>query len=141
MIIEIGYEFQSDKDSPVQTSWTYFYVKGDDIAKAKTKAKAYWNKFITDLGWTKKTKLVHIEEIQNGKTYTPDYIIVARDELPPARSNEGACVLPGTRTRNAKSSSPRTRRKSSTSRVKTGVQKGKVRNKTDRGKDSDKTSR
>ena len=65
MIIEIGYEFQSDKRSPAETSWTYFYVKGDNLEKAKTKAKTYWKKFITELGWTKKAKIIHIEQIQN----------------------------------------------------------------------------
>ena len=39
MIIEIGFTYQYDKHSPVETSWTYFYVKGDDLAKAKTKAR------------------------------------------------------------------------------------------------------
>ncbi len=85
MIIEIGYEYQLDKHSPVETSWTYFYVKGDDVTKGKTKAKTYWKKFINELGWTKKAKLTHIEEIQNGKGYTPEHIIVSSSELPPAR--------------------------------------------------------
>jgi hypothetical protein len=85
MIIEIGFTYQYDKHSPVETSWTYFYVKGDDLEKAKTKAKTYWKKFITELGWTKKAKLTHIEEIQNGKNYTPAHVIVDTRELPPAR--------------------------------------------------------
>ena len=85
MIIEIGYTYQLDKHSPVETSWTYFYVKGDDVTKGKTKAKTYWKKFITELGWTKKATVTHIEEIQNGKNYTPDHIIVDSRELPPAR--------------------------------------------------------
>ena len=85
MIIEIGFTYQYDKHSPVETSWTYFYVKGDDLEKAKKKAKTYWTKFITDLGWTKKAKLTHIEEIQNGKNYTPAHVIVDNRELPPAR--------------------------------------------------------
>ena len=86
MIIEIGYEYQLDKHSPVETSWTYFYVKGDDLAKAKTKAKTYWKKFINELGWTKKATVTHIEAIQNGITnYTPAHIVVDSRELPPAR--------------------------------------------------------
>jgi hypothetical protein len=90
MIIEIGFTYQYDKHSPVETSWTYFYVKGDDFEKAKTKAKTYWKKFITDLGWIKKAKLTHIEEIQNGKNYTPNHIIVDSGELPPARKRESS---------------------------------------------------
>ena len=85
MIIEIGYEYQLDKHSPVETSWTYFYVKGDDVTKGKTKAKTYWKKFINELGWTKKATVTHIEEIQNGKNYTPAHIVVDSRELPPAR--------------------------------------------------------
>ena len=85
MILELEYEFQLDKQSPVQTSWTYFYVKGDDLTKAKTKAKTYWKKFISELGWTKKAKLTNIDLIQNAKTYTPEHIIVNCNELPPAR--------------------------------------------------------
>ena len=85
MIIEIGFSYQLDKHSPVENSWTYFYVKGDDLAKAKTKAKTYWKKFINELGWTKKATVTHIEEIQNGKNYTPDHIIVDSRELAPAR--------------------------------------------------------
>ena len=86
MIIEIGYTYQADKSSPTLTSWTYFYVKGDDLDKAKTKAKTYWKKFCTELGYkTTQVKLNHIEPIQNGKTYTPQHIIVDKSELPPAR--------------------------------------------------------
>ena len=85
MIFEIGYSYQFDKNSPVENSWTYFYVKGDDVTKGKTKAKTYWKKFITELGWTKKATVTHIEEIQNGKNYTPAHIVVDSRELPPAR--------------------------------------------------------
>ena len=86
MIIEIGYTYQADKSSPTLTSWTYFYVKGDDFDKAKTKAKTYWKKFCTELGYkTTQVKLNHIEPIQNGKTYTPQHIIVNESELPSAR--------------------------------------------------------
>ena len=85
MIIEIGYSYQLDKHSPVETSWTYFYVKGVDLTKAKTKAKTYWKKFITELGWAKKATVTHIEEIKNGKNYLPDHIVVDSRELPPAR--------------------------------------------------------
>ena len=87
MIIEIGYTYQSDKNSPAQTSWTYFYVKGDDTTKAKAKAKTYWKKFVAELGWGRKTKLTHTEVIQNEKNYTPDFIVVSSSELPPARSS------------------------------------------------------
>ena len=86
MIIEIGYTYQADKRSPVQTSWTYFYVKGDDLEKAKTKAKTYWKKFCNELGWKPtQVKLTHIEAIKNDKTYLPDFIVVSKRELPPAR--------------------------------------------------------
>lgn len=85
MIIEIGYSYQLDKNSPVENSWTYFYVKGDDVTKGKTKAKTYWKKFINELGWTKKATVTHIEEIQNGKNYIPAHIVVDSRELAPAR--------------------------------------------------------
>ena len=85
MILELEYEFQLDKQGPVQTSWTYFYVKGDDLTKAKTKAKTYFKKFISQLGWTRKAKLVNIDLIKNANHSTPEYIIVNRNELPPAR--------------------------------------------------------
>ena len=116
MIIEIGFTYQFDKHSPVENSWTYFYVKGDDLEKAKTKAKTYWKKFITELGWTKKAKLTHIEEIQNGKSYTPEHIIVNSNELPPARkrksTRESVRSQPRTRsTSRGRVSQPRTRRK------------------------------
>ena len=86
MIIEIGYSYQSDKQSPVQESWTYFYVKGEDLEKAKKKARTYWNKFIKELGWTKKAKLTHIEEIRHAtKSQAPSFIIVSSTELPGKR--------------------------------------------------------
>ena len=99
MIIEIGYSYQFDKHSPVETSWTYFYVKGDDVTKGKTKAKTYWKKFITELGWTKKATVTHIEEIKNGKNYTPDHIIVDSRELPPARKRRSTPQQPKRSTR------------------------------------------
>ena len=86
MIIEIGYTHQTDKKSPAVTSWTYFYVKGNDITKAKTKAKTYWKKFCIELGWkSTQAKITHIEEIKNGSNYKPDFIIVSESELPAAR--------------------------------------------------------
>ena len=86
MIIEIGYTLKTDKHSPAITSWTYFYVKSDDIEKSKRKAKTYWKKFCDDLGYrTTQVKLNHIEEIQNGNNYKPDFIIVSSTELPPPR--------------------------------------------------------
>ena len=86
MIIEIGYTLKTDKHSPAITSWTYFYVKGDDIEKAKKKARTYWKKFCDELGYkTTQVKLNHIEEIQNGQNYKPDFIIVSSAELPPPR--------------------------------------------------------
>jgi len=85
MIIEVGYTYQYDKHSPVENGWTYFHVRCDDVDKAKTKAKSLWKKFLTELGWTKKAKITHIEEIQNDKNYVPDFIIVSKSELPPAR--------------------------------------------------------
>ncbi len=86
MIIEIGYTLTTDKHSPAITSWTYFYVKGDDVEKAKKKARTYWKKFCDGLGYkTTQVKLNHIEEIQNGTNYKPDFIIVSESELPAAR--------------------------------------------------------
>ena len=102
MIIEIGYSYQLDKSSPAQESWTYFYVKSDDFEVAQKKAKTYWKKFITELGWVKKAKLIHIEEIRNAQTYTPSHIVVSSDELAPARRRKSTPVRSGTRTRNAK---------------------------------------
>ena len=102
MIIEIGYSYQLDKSSPAQESWTYFYVKSDDFEVAQKKAKTYWKKFITELGWVKKAKLIHIEEIRNAQTYTPSHIVVSSDELAPARRRKSTPVRSSTRTRNAK---------------------------------------
>ena len=109
MIIEIGYSYQLDKHSPTENGWTYFYVKGDDLEKSKKKAKLYWNKFIKELGWTKKAKLIHIEEIQNGKSYTPDFIVVSSSELPPARKRRSTQQSPRTssRTRSVAHKQPR----------------------------------
>ena len=111
MIIEIGYSYQLDKTSPVQQSWTYFYVKGDDLSKAKAKAKTYWKKFLSENGWSKKAKITHIEEIKNANTYTPDFIIVSNDELPAARKRKSTQSKSSTSTR--KPRSPRTPRASS----------------------------
>lgn len=110
MIIEIGYTYQCDKNSPVENGWTYFHVRCDDVDKAKTKAKSLWKKFLTELGWTKKAKIVHIEEIQNEKNYMPDFIIVSKSELPPARKRTS-------RAQTQKKSSPRKPRTPSTRRV------------------------
>ena len=115
MIIEIGYTYKADKTSPAITSWTYFYVKGDDSDKAKTKAKTYWKKFCTELGYkTTQVKLNHIEPIQNGKTYTPQHIIVNESELPTARKRTSKA---STRTpsvpRASRTSSRRTSKKKS----------------------------
>jgi len=96
MIIEIGYTYRLDSKSPAQQSWTYFYVKGDDLTKAKTKAKTYWKKFISEHGWSRKAKLTHIEVIQNEKTYTPDFIVVSSSELPAARSSRSTPKTPQT---------------------------------------------
>ena len=116
MIIEIGYSYQLDKTSPAQQSWTYFYVKGDDLTKAKTKAKTYWKKFVSENGWTRKAKLTHIEEIRNAKTYTPDFIIVSSSELPAARERKSSPRTSRTpsRTSRTPSRTPRAPRKSST---------------------------
>jgi hypothetical protein len=113
MIIEIGYTFQSDKKSPAVTSWTYFYVKGVDTEKAKRKAKTYWKKFCDELGYkTTQVKLNHIEEIQNGTNYKPDFIVVSESELPPARKSRSTpppkTSLPPRKS--SRSSLPRTRK-------------------------------
>ena len=95
MIIEIGYKYQLDKHSPVETSWTYFYVKGDDVEKSKRKAKTYWKKFCDELGYkTTQVKLNHIEEIQNGSNYKPDFIVVSESELPAARKRRSTPQQP-----------------------------------------------
>lgn len=107
MIIEIGYTYQSDKKSLAQTSWTYFYVKSNTFDDAsKNKAKRYWKKWVDNLGWQKYVKLIHIEEIPNGKTYTPEHIIVSSDELTPARKRRSSPQPPQTK--------PRARKKTST---------------------------
>ena len=113
MIIEIGYSYQLDKTSPVQQSWTYFYVKGDDLTKAKTKAKTYWKKFVSEHGWSKKAKITHIEKIKNANSYIPDFIVVSGDELPPARKSRS--TQQGTPTPTRKRSVRRTPRKKSVS--------------------------
>ena len=88
MIIEVSYSDQVDKTSPVQESWTYFYVKGEDLEKAKKKAKTYWNKFIKELGWTTKAKIIHIQEIRHAtKTQAPNFVVVSSSELPGRRSS------------------------------------------------------
>ena len=109
MIIEIGYTFTADKHSPAVTSWTYFYVKSDDIEKAKRKAKTYWKKFCDELGYkTAQVKLNHIEEIQNGTNYKPDFIVVSSTELPPARKRRSTPQQPKTLPK--RTPSPRTRK-------------------------------
>jgi len=126
MIIEIGYSYQLDKSSPAQESWTYFYVKGDDFEVAQKKAKTYWKKFITELGWVKKAKLIHIEEIRNAKTYTPSHIVVSSDELAPARRRKSSSVRSSTRTRNAKQSDKAVPQRTRTSsRTRTSPKKSK----------------
>ena len=109
MIIEIGYSYQSDKQSPAYNSWTYFYVKGEDFEKNKKKAETYWKRFVSELGWQKKAKLIHIEEICNGKNYKPQHIIVDSAELAPARKRKSPSVPSSTRTRSTKRKSPSTR--------------------------------
>jgi hypothetical protein len=115
MIIEIGYSYQLDKTSPAQQSWTYFYVKGDDLTKAKTKAKTHWKKFVSENGWTRKAKITHIEAIQNDKNYLPDFIVVSKSELPPARKRKSTQSKSQTPTRKPRvSRTSRVARKSST---------------------------
>ena len=86
MIVEIGYTYQSDKQSPAQQSWTYFYVKGEDEDKAITKAKAHFKKWCAELGWTRQTKLTHVECMRKSDAL-PEYIVVSKQELPPKRKN------------------------------------------------------
>ena len=111
MIIEVGYTYQHDKNSPVQQSWTYFHVNTNDETKAKTKAKTLWKKFLTELGWTRKAKITHTELISNEKTYIPDFIVVSKSELPPARKRRSSPATKKTSSRRV-SSSPRRRKKS-----------------------------
>ena len=107
MIIEIGYTYQSDKSDPAETSWTYFYVKADEFNDSvKKKATRYWKKWVDNLEWQKKVKLIHIEEIPNGKTYTPEHIIVSADELTPARKRRSTPQQPTKQARSRKSITP-----------------------------------
>ena len=110
MILEIEYSFQSDKQSPAVTSWTYFFVKGDDLDKNKKKAQTYWKRFVADLGWQKKVKLLNIEEIQNGKSYTPNHVIVDTRELPPARQRRSAPKAPSRTSSPRKRATPRSKK-------------------------------
>ena len=66
MIIEICYTYRPDKSSPAQQSWTYFYVKSDELtAKVKERAKSHFKKWCAGLGWTNKAKLTKIAKIRN----------------------------------------------------------------------------
>ena len=96
MIIEISYSYKADKTSPVQESWTYFYVKGDDFDKAKTKAKRYFTTFCKDLGWTRKAKINEICPMRNANEI-PTTIIVNSSELPPARKRRSTPQPPKVR--------------------------------------------
>jgi hypothetical protein len=119
MIIEIGYSYQLDKDGPAYQSWTYFYVKGDDLTKAKAKAKTHWKKFVSEHGWSKKAKVTHIEEIKNASTYTPDFIVVSSDELPAARKRKSTQPKSSTSSRKPSTPrAPRTRTRTSTPKSK-----------------------
>ena len=121
MILELEYEFQLDKQGPVQTSWTYFYVKGDDLTKARTKAKTYFKKFISQHSWNQKVKLVNIDLIKNANHSTPEYIIVNRNELPPARERRSTRQsLPSKRR-----TSSQKRQTSSSQRTRTSTQQKK----------------
>lgn len=99
MIVEIGYSYQLDKDSPTQQSWTYFHVKDGTEDKVKAKAKTYFKKWVVELGWTKKVKVNHIEVIRNEKTYFPDYVIVTKSELSSARKRSSTPQQPQKKTR------------------------------------------
>ena len=112
MIIEIRYSYQFDKSSPEQKSWTYFYTSEKDLTKAKAKAKTYWKKFCTELGWkARQVKLNHIEEILNEENHCPEFIVVSKSELPPARKRRSTPTTKKTSSRRV-SSSPRRRKKS-----------------------------
>lgn len=102
MIIEIGFTYQLDKTSPTQQSWTYFYIKDGDEDKAKKKARTHFKKWITELGWTKRAKVTHVEVITNEKSYFPEHIIVNKSELPAARKRRSTPQTP--------QKTPRTRR-------------------------------
>ena len=106
MIIEIGYSYQLDKTSPIQQSWTYFYIKDGDEDKAKKKARTHFKKWITELGWTKQAKVTQIEVIKDEKSYFPEHIIVSKSELPPARKRRSTPQTP----QKKPSRAPRTRR-------------------------------
>lgn len=108
MIIEVGYTYQYDKTCPVETGWVYFHIRCEDRDKAIGKAKTLWKKFLNELGWTKKAKIIHIEPILNEKTYFPDFIVVGKSELPPARKS---------RSRTQTQRTPQKRKSSPTRRV------------------------
>ncbi len=116
MIIEIGYTYTADKNSPALVSWTYFYVKGDELDKAKAKAKTYWKKFCNELGYKpSQVKLNHIEAIQNEKSYAPNFIVVSQSELPPARKRTSKAQ---TRASRVSRSSPSPKAKTKSTRKK-----------------------
>ena len=97
MIIEISYSYKADKISPVQKSWTYFFVKGDDFnTVVKDKAKKYFTSFIKDHGWAKKSKILEIHPISKANEI-PTTIIVNSSELPPARKRRSTPQPPKVR--------------------------------------------
>ena len=102
MIVEIGYSYQLDKNSPTQQSWTYFHVKNGTEDKVKAKAKTYFKKWVVELGWTKNVKVTHIEVIRNEKTYFPDYVIVSKSELSSTRKRTSEAQTPAKKPRTSK---------------------------------------
>lgn len=81
MIIEIIYDYHVDSKSPALQSWTYFFVKCDDKAKAITKAKSYFKKFCVEHGWTGKAKITGVDTITQSNAL-PTFITIPKEEIP-----------------------------------------------------------
>ena len=101
MLIEICYDFQETKKSPVQKSWTYFNPGTDDLDKATKKATTYFKSFVRDNGLTKKATLTEIKRLNNATSKTP-IVSVNADVLAPARSRSKSTPTPKRKRRTKK---------------------------------------
>ena len=77
MKLEIVYTYQEDKQSDVQTSWTYLDVETDDLKKGISEAGKYFKRFKRENGWTSRAKLKEIRTIKNENDPIPTTIITA----------------------------------------------------------------
>ena len=101
MLIEICYDYQEDKKSSVQKSWTYFNPGTDDFTKAKKKATTYLKSFVRDNGFTKKATLTDIKQSNNATSQTP-HVVVSADVLAPARTRSKSTPTPSRKKRTKK---------------------------------------